>query len=179
MEHYLAHIALFSNGDVAEQGDKVKLMTVHAAKGLEFPYVFLCGMNEGIFPSRKVRTLPGMEEERRLCYVAMTRAKEKLICVQCMAHGRKRLADLSVLADMPTPPEAVAGAKCPGDWLLLPLLCAPEGEPLRRWAEAEPQTRVGLGGGWQVQVWENPTAAAAREREDAPQEALPERSFRS
>ena len=59
-------------------------------------------------------------------------------------------------------------------WLLLPLLCAPEGEPLRRWAEAEPQTRVGLGGGWQVQVWENPTAAAAREREDAPQEALPE-----
>ena len=59
-------------------------------------------------------------------------------------------------------------------WLLLPLLCAPEGEPLRRWAEAEPQTRVGLGGGWQVQVWENPTAAAAREREDTPQEAPPE-----
>ena len=53
-------------------------------------------------------------------------------------------------------------------------MCAPEGEPLRRWAETEPQTRVGLGGGWQVQVWENPTAAAAREREDAPQEVLPE-----
>ena len=69
MEHYLAHIALFSNGDVAEQGDKVKLMTVHAAKGLEFPYVFLCGMNEGIFPSRKVRTLPGMEEELSLIHI--------------------------------------------------------------------------------------------------------------
>ena len=78
MEHYLAHIALFSNGDVAEQGDKVKLMTVHAAKGLEFPYVFLCGMNEGIFPSRKVRTLPGMEEERRLAFVALTRAEKGL-----------------------------------------------------------------------------------------------------
>lgn len=78
MEHYLAHIALFSNGDVAEQGDKVKLMTVHAAKGLEFPYVFLCGMNEGIFPSRKVRTLPGMEEERRLAFVALTRAERGL-----------------------------------------------------------------------------------------------------
>ena len=77
MEHYLAHIALFSNGDVAEQGDKVKLMTVHAAKGLEFPYVFLCGMNEGIFPSRKVRTL-GMEEERRLAFVALTRAEGAL-----------------------------------------------------------------------------------------------------
>ena len=119
-------------------------------------------------------TRESKSEEMRILYVALTRAKEKLICVQCMAHGRKRLADLSVLADMPTPPEAVAGAKCPGDWLLLPLLCAPEGEPLRRWAEAEPQTRVGLGGGWQVQVWENPTAAAAREREDAPQEVPPE-----
>ena len=86
MEHYLAHIALFSNGDVAEQGDKVKLMTVHAAKGLEFPYVFLCGMNEGIFPSRKVRTLPGMEEERRLAFVALTRAEKGLYLSE--ADGR-------------------------------------------------------------------------------------------
>ena len=53
-------------------------MTVHAAKGLEFPYVFLCGMNEGVFPSRKILTLPGMEEERRLAYVAMTRAEKGL-----------------------------------------------------------------------------------------------------
>ena len=43
--------ALFTNADVQDQGDKVKLMTVHAAKGLEFPHVFLCGMSEGIFPS--------------------------------------------------------------------------------------------------------------------------------
>ena len=66
LEHYLAHVALFTNSDAEETGDKVKLMTVHAAKGLEFPYVFLCEMNEGIFPSRKTNTLPGMEEERRL-----------------------------------------------------------------------------------------------------------------
>ena len=78
LEHYLSHVALFSNSDTAEQQDKVKLMTVHSAKGLEFPYVFLCGMNEGIFPSRKVRTLPGMEEERRLAFVAMTRAQKGL-----------------------------------------------------------------------------------------------------
>ena len=78
LEHYLSHVALFSNQDAAEPGDKVKLMTVHAAKGLEFPYVFLCGMNEGIFPSRKVRTLPGMEEERRLAFVALTRAERRL-----------------------------------------------------------------------------------------------------
>ena len=79
LEHYLAHAALFTNADTAEDGDKVKLMTVHAAKGLEFPYVFLCGMNEGVFPSRKILTLPGMEEERRLAYVAMTRAERGLL----------------------------------------------------------------------------------------------------
>ncbi len=78
LEDYLAHVALFTNSDLEDQGDRVKLMTVHAAKGLEFPYVFLCGMNEGIFPSRKVRTLPGMEEERRLAFVALTRAERGL-----------------------------------------------------------------------------------------------------
>ncbi|WP_294519132.1 ATP-dependent helicase [uncultured Pseudoflavonifractor sp.] len=86
LEHYLAHIALFSNSDAGDQGDKVKLMTVHAAKGLEFPYVFLCGMNEGIFPSRKVRTLQGMEEERRLAFVALTRAEKGLYLSE--ADGR-------------------------------------------------------------------------------------------
>ena len=50
---YLDHIALFTNSDVTDDSDKVKLMTVHAAKGLEFPHVFLCALNEGIFPSKK------------------------------------------------------------------------------------------------------------------------------
>ena len=78
LEHYLAHVALFTNADTGEAGDRVKLMTVHAAKGLEFPHVFLCGMNEGVFPSRKVRTRPAMEEERRLAFVALTRAEQGL-----------------------------------------------------------------------------------------------------
>lgn len=78
LAHYLSHIALYTNTDMAERAGSVKLMTVHAAKGLEFKYVFLCGMNEGVFPSRKVDTMPGMEEERRLAFVAMTRAKERL-----------------------------------------------------------------------------------------------------
>ena len=86
LEHYLAHVALFTNSDAEETGDKVKLMTVHAAKGLEFPYVFLCEMNEGIFPSRKTNTLPGMEEERRLAFVAMTRAEKRLYLSE--AKGR-------------------------------------------------------------------------------------------
>ena len=72
LEDYLAHVALFTNADAEDKQDKVKLMTIHTAKGLEFPYVFLCAMNEGIFPSKRTSTLPGMEEERRLAFVAMT-----------------------------------------------------------------------------------------------------------
>ena len=86
LPHYLNHVALFTNADTGGPGDQVKLMTVHAAKGLEFPYVFLCSMNEGIFPSRKVRTLPGMEEERRLAFVAFTRAEKGLYLSE--ADGR-------------------------------------------------------------------------------------------
>jgi len=78
LEDYLSRVALLTNSDTAESGDKVKLMTVHAAKGLEFPYVFLCGLNEGIFPSRKTRTQQAMEEERRLAFVAVTRAQKRL-----------------------------------------------------------------------------------------------------
>ncbi len=78
LEHYLARVALFTNSDTAGQGDRVKLMTVHTAKGLEFPYVFLCGLNEGVFPSRKTKTREAMEEERRLAFVAMTRAQKRL-----------------------------------------------------------------------------------------------------
>ena len=75
---YLEQAALFSNMDRTPGNDSVRLMTVHTAKGLEFPVVFLCGMNEGIFPSRKTRTKRGMEEERRLAFVAMTRAEDLL-----------------------------------------------------------------------------------------------------
>ena len=78
LEHYLSHVALFTNTDSLDSKGKVKLMTVHAAKGLEFPCVFLCGMNEGICPSRKVRTQEAMEEERRLAFVAATRAENRL-----------------------------------------------------------------------------------------------------
>ena len=86
LPHYLSHVALFTNADTGDPGDRMRLMTVHAAKGLEFPYVFLCGMNEGVFPSRKVRSLTAMEEERRLAFVALTRAKKGLFLSE--ADGR-------------------------------------------------------------------------------------------
>ena len=78
LEHYLSHVALFTNRDAAEGGDRVKLMTVHTAKGLEFPYVFLASLNDGVFPSKKTDSLKGMEEERRLAFVAVTRAERGL-----------------------------------------------------------------------------------------------------
>lgn len=86
LEHYLSHVALFTNNDAADNSDKVKLMTVHSAKGLESPYVFLCAMNEGVFPSKKTDTIQKMEEERRLAFVAMTRAQKGLYLSE--AEGR-------------------------------------------------------------------------------------------
>lgn len=83
LEYYLTRIALYTNKDMEAVGDKVKLMTVHTAKGLEFPYVFLCGLNEGVFPSKKTKTLAAMEEERRLAFVAVTRAEKGLYLTEC------------------------------------------------------------------------------------------------
>jgi Superfamily I DNA and RNA helicases len=78
LENYLSHVALLTNSDTAAGKNAVKMMTVHAAKGLEFKYVFLCGLEEGVFPSKKTATLEGMEEERRLAFVAVTRAEQAL-----------------------------------------------------------------------------------------------------
>ena len=80
LRDYLESIALFSETDNLEDADRVLLMTLHNAKGLEFPYVFMTGMEENLFPHE--RSTQGdnseIEEERRLCYVGITRAEEKL-----------------------------------------------------------------------------------------------------
>ena len=81
LETFLTGVALTSESSEEEQDDKVSLMTIHTSKGLEFPVVFLVGMEEGLFPiSRAVRSMSesDIEEERRLCYVGITRAKEVL-----------------------------------------------------------------------------------------------------
>lgn len=77
-QYFLKRVALLQGLDAGGGIDAVKFMTVHTAKGLEFPHVFLCSLNEGIFPSQKTKTPFAMEEERRLCFVAATRAKETL-----------------------------------------------------------------------------------------------------
>ena len=78
LSDYLDRISLYTNLDQKEKTDAVQMMTIHTAKGLEFPYVFVCGLNEGIFPSKHVDTKDQMEEERRLAYVAYTRAGNAL-----------------------------------------------------------------------------------------------------
>ena len=88
LEGYLANVALYTDMDNYDaDADCVVLMTIHSAKGLEFPTVFLVGMEETIFPGiRAIGEPEEMEEERRLCYVAVTRAKEKLYLTS--AHNR-------------------------------------------------------------------------------------------
>lgn len=80
LENFLSHVALVSDIDDTELGeDAITLMTLHSSKGLEFPVVFLVGMEEGLFPhARTLMDETEIEEERRLCYVGITRAKEKL-----------------------------------------------------------------------------------------------------
>ena len=92
LDEFLAHAALESGeGQADAWEDCVQLMTMHSAKGLEFPLVFLCGMEDGLFPhQRSINDPNGLEEERRLCYVGITRAKERLFVTyaeQRRLHG--------------------------------------------------------------------------------------------
>jgi DNA helicase-2/ATP-dependent DNA helicase PcrA len=81
---FLEHVSLVMDNDAAKQGEKVTIMTIHAAKGLEFPIVYLAGWEEGVFPSQRALDeggLASLEEERRLAYVALTRARAKATIV--------------------------------------------------------------------------------------------------
>ena len=81
LDAYLQEIALYTNVDAANDKDKVRLMTIHQSKGLEFPTVFITGLTEGVFPNHRSireRRKDGEEEERRLMYVAVTRARKML-----------------------------------------------------------------------------------------------------
>ena len=82
-------MALYTDLDsYDEQDDSVVMMTLHSAKGLEYPYVFIAGMEEGIFPGSQVMYYPDeVEEERRLCYVGITRAMERLYLSYCVARN--------------------------------------------------------------------------------------------
>ncbi|GHF44318.1 ATP-dependent helicase [Seohaeicola zhoushanensis] len=90
LQGFLEHVALIMDNDQAEDGAKVSIMTLHAAKGLEFPAVFLPGWEDGLFPSHRSMDesgIKGLEEERRLAYVGITRAEE--VCTISFAGNRR------------------------------------------------------------------------------------------
>ncbi len=91
-----------------------------------------------------------LAEEQRVLYVAMTRPKEKLILVNSLYFAETRLQRLAASAALPVPPEAVAACRTFGEWLLLPLLCRPEAEPLRALANAEVPAAPCSGAPWEV-----------------------------
>jgi DNA helicase-2/ATP-dependent DNA helicase PcrA len=98
---FLDHAALASDTDQFDPEARVTLMTLHAAKGLEFPLVFLAGLEEGLFPhSRTLNNPDELEEERRLCYVGMTRAMNTLILTR--AHYRRRYGNDAPEASIPS-----------------------------------------------------------------------------
>jgi DNA helicase-2/ATP-dependent DNA helicase PcrA len=89
LNEFLDHAALVSDADAYDENSRITLMTLHAAKGLEFPVVFLVGLEEGLFPhSRTLMAPDDIEEERRLCYVGMTRAMDTLVLTN--ARYRRR-----------------------------------------------------------------------------------------
>ena len=97
LETFLQQIAIMSAEDSEKPCESVKLMTIHASKGLEFPVVFILGFSEGIFPSSKTieeRKKLGLEEERRLCYVAITRAKEILYLMDSEGQSQQGIKKL-------------------------------------------------------------------------------------
>lgn len=97
LETFLQQIALMSSEDAEKPCESVKLMTIHASKGLEFPVVFILGFSEGIFPSSKTieeRKKLGLEEERRLCYVAITRAQEILYLMDSEGQSQQGIKKL-------------------------------------------------------------------------------------
>jgi DNA helicase-2/ATP-dependent DNA helicase PcrA len=117
---FLDHAALASDTDQIDPDARVTLMTLHAAKGLEFPLVFLAGLEEGLFPhSRTLNNPDELEEERRLCYVGMTRAMNTLVLTR--AHYRRRYGndapELSIpsrfLEEVPPPLVENLGGRSP------------------------------------------------------------------
>jgi DNA helicase-2/ATP-dependent DNA helicase PcrA len=89
LDQFLDHAALVSDADAYDEQARITLMTLHAAKGLEFPLVFLSGLEEGLFPHSRTFLHPDdIEEERRLCYVGMTRAMDTLVLTRATYRRR-------------------------------------------------------------------------------------------
>lgn len=136
LDQFLATISLVSDLDRLDDSERyVTLMTLHMAKGLEFPVVFLCGMEEGIFPHNRALLDPAdIEEERRLCYVGMTRAIDRLV----LTYAKRRLTFGSAYMH---PPSRFLGEMSGLEYL-----------------NAQPVASLGFGGSWDEVALPEPTS---------------------
>ncbi len=129
---FLANASLNSDKDDNNEDNKVTLMTLHASKGLEFPVVFLVGLEQGLFPSfRSLEDAAAIEEERRLCYVGITRAQDRLF----LTHSRERRT-YGQMRELSTP--SIFLSELPRDYILATVPSAlPE-----RWATTNRQAKL-------------------------------------
>lgn len=127
LDDFLARVALATNidRDRGSDDDTVRMMTVHTAKGMEFPAVFVCGLCEGSMPSRRSSSPDDIEEERRLAYVALTRAEKLLFLSDCEGFGHDNTARMpsrfvyemgleNMTFERPVPPQNIVAAPMAG-----------------------------------------------------------------
>ncbi|HEY9827052.1 MAG TPA: 3'-5' exonuclease, partial [Stenomitos sp.] len=144
---FLANAALASDADSKDTADTVTLMTLHSAKGLEFPIVFLVGLEQGLFPNfRSLDDPASLEEERRLCYVGITRAQERLF----ISHARERRLYGSREPAVPS----LFLSEIPRDLLQLHSPSAlPKHKPQLEWASQKPKEKAPARPNTHIQDW--------------------------
>jgi DNA helicase-2/ATP-dependent DNA helicase PcrA len=152
---FLEHVSLVMDNDAADDAEKVTIMTIHAAKGLEFDNVFLPGWEEGVFPSQRALDeggLAALEEERRLAYVAITRARKR--CTIIHAANRRIYGQWTssipsrFIAELPEA-HIQAETTMSGGASLWRAQWSEHGDPFAHVARAQPSRTVTRGPGWQ------------------------------
>lgn len=152
---FLEHVSLVMDNDAADDAEKVTIMTIHAAKGLEFDNVFLPGWEEGVFPSQRALDeggLSALEEERRLAYVAITRARKR--CTILHAANRRIYGQWTssipsrFIAELPEE-HVQAETTMSGGASLWRAQWSEHGDPFAHVARAQPSRTVTRGPGWQ------------------------------
>lgn len=175
LEAFLEHVSLVMDRDNDDQTETVTIMTIHAAKGLEFDHVFLAGWEDGVFPSQRAMDEGGtasLEEERRLAYVAITRARQRA----SIYHAANRRIYGQWMSSIPSrfigeiPPEHVASENSfGGGQSLWRANWSAQGDPFAHVAERQPARTMTRGPAWQRAVAQSSTVTRA----PAPSERAP------
>ena len=175
LEAFLEHVSLVMDRDNDDQTETVTIMTIHAAKGLEFDHVFLAGWEDGVFPSQRAMDEGGtasLEEERRLAYVAITRARQRA----SIYHAANRRIYGQWMSSIPSrfigeiPPEHVANENSfGGGQSLWRANWSAQGDPFAHVAERQPARTMTRGPAWQRAVAQSSTVTRA----PAPSERAP------